>query len=150
MTDPPRLNTKSSMLCDRGRIALSYLGAYDDTMIDHEFVRMFTMATTTISQKFQIVIPKAMRDKFHLVPSQRLLIVEKGRVITLVPEVPNRLRERSKACPRRIFGRRRTDCEGVARLQRLDRILYGRTTRRTVCALSHLSVSAHHPNHRVV
>ena len=46
------------------------------------------MAMTTISPKFQIVIPKAVREKLHLVPSQRLQIVEKGGVITLVPEVP--------------------------------------------------------------
>ena len=76
------------MLCDRGGTALSCLGAYDDTMIDHEFVRRFTIATTTISPKFQIVIPKEVREKLHLAPSQRLQIVEKGGVITLVPEVP--------------------------------------------------------------
>ncbi|WHZ13209.1 MAG: hypothetical protein OJF52_000041 [Nitrospira sp.] len=45
------------------------------------------MATTTISPKFQIVIPKEVREKLHLVPSQRLQVVEKGGVITLVPEV---------------------------------------------------------------
>jgi AbrB family looped-hinge helix DNA binding protein len=46
------------------------------------------MATTTMSCKFQVVIPKEVRDKLHLTPRQRLLIVEKGGVITLVPEVP--------------------------------------------------------------
>jgi len=48
------------------------------------------MATTTISPspKFQIVIPKEVRDKLHLTPSQRLQVVEKGGVITLIPEVP--------------------------------------------------------------
>ena len=46
------------------------------------------MAMTTISPKFQIVIPKAVREKLHLAPSQRLQVVEKGGVITLVPEVP--------------------------------------------------------------
>ena len=46
------------------------------------------MATTTISSKFQVVIPKAVRDKLHLTPSQRLQVVEKGGVITLVPEMP--------------------------------------------------------------
>jgi AbrB family looped-hinge helix DNA binding protein len=57
-------------------------------MIDHELVRRFIMAMTTISPKFQIVIPKEVRDKLHLAPSQRLQVVEKGGVITLVPEVP--------------------------------------------------------------
>ena len=49
------------------------------------------MATTTISTKFQIVIPKEVRNKLHLSPQQRLQIVEKGGVITLVPEVPLKL-----------------------------------------------------------
>ncbi|MDE3243909.1 MAG: AbrB/MazE/SpoVT family DNA-binding domain-containing protein [Nitrospirota bacterium] len=46
------------------------------------------MATTTISPKFQIVIPKEVRDRLHLSPRQRLQVLEKGGVITLVPEVP--------------------------------------------------------------
>ncbi|TKS59617.1 MAG: AbrB family transcriptional regulator [Nitrospira sp.] len=46
------------------------------------------MATTTISPKFQIVIPKEVRDKLHLRPRQRLHVVEKGGLITLVPAVP--------------------------------------------------------------
>lgn len=46
------------------------------------------MATTTISPRFQIVIPKKVRDKLYLRPRQRLHVVEKGGVITLVPEVP--------------------------------------------------------------
>lgn len=45
------------------------------------------MATTTILNNFQIVIPKAVREKLHLRPRQRLHIVAKGGVITLVPEV---------------------------------------------------------------
>lgn len=46
------------------------------------------MPTATISPKFQIVIPKEVREKLRLAPSQRLQVVEKGGVITLVPEVP--------------------------------------------------------------
>jgi AbrB family looped-hinge helix DNA binding protein len=46
------------------------------------------MAETTISPKFQLVIPKEVREKLRLAPSQRLHVVEKGGVITLVPEVP--------------------------------------------------------------
>ena len=57
-------------------------------MIDRKLVGRFIMAMTTISPKFQIVIPKEVREKLHLAPSQRLQIVEKGGVITLVPEVP--------------------------------------------------------------
>jgi AbrB family looped-hinge helix DNA binding protein len=61
---------------------------YDDMMIDHALVGGFDMATTTISPKFQIVIPKEVREKLHLSPQQRLQVVEKGGVITLVPELP--------------------------------------------------------------
>ncbi len=46
------------------------------------------MARTTVSPKFQIVIPKEVREKLHLSPHQRLQVLEKGGVITLVPEVP--------------------------------------------------------------
>lgn len=46
------------------------------------------MATTTISSKFQVVITKEVRDKLRLIPGQRLQVVEKGGVITLVPELP--------------------------------------------------------------
>jgi AbrB family looped-hinge helix DNA binding protein len=45
------------------------------------------MAMATLSSKFQIVIPKAVREKLQLSPRQRLHVVEKGGVITLVPEV---------------------------------------------------------------
>jgi len=46
------------------------------------------MAHTTISSKFQIVIPKEIREKMHLTPQQRLQVIEKGGVISLVPEIP--------------------------------------------------------------
>ena len=46
------------------------------------------MSVTTISPKFQIVIPKDVREKLHLSPQQRLQVLEKGGVISLVPEVP--------------------------------------------------------------
>jgi AbrB family looped-hinge helix DNA binding protein len=46
------------------------------------------MATVTISSKFQIMIPKEVREKLRLRPRQRLQIIEKGGIITLVPEVP--------------------------------------------------------------
>jgi AbrB family looped-hinge helix DNA binding protein len=47
------------------------------------------MATATISSKFQIVIPKQVREKLRLRPRQRLQVIEKGRIIMLVQEVPD-------------------------------------------------------------
>lgn len=41
---------------------------------------------TTISSKFQIVIPKAIRNRLHLRPKQKLRILEKGGVLYLIPE----------------------------------------------------------------
>lgn len=46
------------------------------------------MSTITISSKYQIVIPKEIREKLRLSPRQRLQVLEKGGVISLVPEVP--------------------------------------------------------------
>ncbi len=40
---------------------------------------------TTISSKFQIVIPKAIRERLRLQPQQRLTIIEKGGVMHLIP-----------------------------------------------------------------
>ena len=56
------------------------------------------MAMTTISPKFQIVIPKEVREKLHLTPSQRLQIVEKGGVITLVPRSEEHTSELQSPC----------------------------------------------------
>lgn len=47
------------------------------------------MATVTISSKFQIVIPKQVREKLRLRPWQRLQVIEKGGIIMLVQEVPD-------------------------------------------------------------
>ncbi len=46
------------------------------------------MATATLSSKFQIVIPKEVRDRLQLAPRQRFQIFERGGHIVLVPEVP--------------------------------------------------------------
>ena len=71
------------------------------------------MAVTTISPKFQIVIPKEVREKLRRSPRQHLQIMEKDGIITPVPEVPIKLlKAHSKACPRRTCGRRRTHHKG--------------------------------------
>jgi AbrB family looped-hinge helix DNA binding protein len=47
-----------------------------------------TVIVTTISKNFQIVIPKEIREKLGLRSKQRLHVMEKSGVITLVPELP--------------------------------------------------------------
>ena len=46
------------------------------------------MSTTTISSKYQVVIPKDVREKLHLKSGQKMTVVVKGGVIYLVPEKP--------------------------------------------------------------
>lgn len=46
------------------------------------------MAQTIVSSKYQVVIPKAIRDRAHLQPGEKLTVLLKGRVISLVPDVP--------------------------------------------------------------
>lgn len=44
------------------------------------------MARTRVSPKYQIVIPKEVRESIDLRVGQELQVVTKGGVITLVPE----------------------------------------------------------------
>lgn len=46
------------------------------------------MARTKVSPKFQVVIPKEVRESANLKVGQELQVVSKGGVITLVPERP--------------------------------------------------------------
>ncbi len=46
------------------------------------------MATTTISSKYQVVIPKEVRNKLHLKSGQKMTVVTKGGVIYFIPEKP--------------------------------------------------------------
>ena len=46
------------------------------------------MATTTISSKYQIVIPKDIREKLHLKSGQQMAVVVKAGVVYLIPEKP--------------------------------------------------------------
>lgn len=43
------------------------------------------MQTVTISPKFQVVIPRPIRESMHLRPGQKIQIVEYGKRIELVP-----------------------------------------------------------------
>lgn len=44
------------------------------------------MASVTISPKFQVVIPRTVRDRLQLKPGQRLQIVEYAGRLELIPE----------------------------------------------------------------
>jgi len=46
------------------------------------------MARTRVSPKFQVVIPKEVREGIGLRVGEELQVVSKGGVITLVPERP--------------------------------------------------------------
>ncbi|MHB8989714.1 MAG: AbrB/MazE/SpoVT family DNA-binding domain-containing protein [Desulfobulbia bacterium] len=41
----------------------------------------------TISSKYQVVIPKPVREHLHLKPQQKVTILEKDRMLILVPQV---------------------------------------------------------------
>jgi len=46
------------------------------------------MARTRVSPKYQVVIPKEVRESIDLRVGQEFQVVSKGGVITLVPERP--------------------------------------------------------------
>ncbi|TAN44586.1 MAG: AbrB family transcriptional regulator [Nitrospirae bacterium] len=46
------------------------------------------MMTATISPKFQVMIPKVVRETLHLKPGQKMSVVAKGSIIYFVPEKP--------------------------------------------------------------
>jgi AbrB family looped-hinge helix DNA binding protein len=43
------------------------------------------METATLSSKFQIMIPKHVRERLRLRPGQKFTVVEKGDSVVLVP-----------------------------------------------------------------
>lgn len=44
------------------------------------------MESVRISPKFQVVIPREVREKLHLVPGQKMQVVAYGNRIELIPE----------------------------------------------------------------
>ncbi len=40
---------------------------------------------TTISSKYQVVIPKPVRERLKLKPQQKLTVIEKDRMLILIP-----------------------------------------------------------------
>jgi len=62
------------------------------SLIDHVIVIRnnieggFDMQTVTVSPKYQVVIPKAVREALHLRPGQKMQVVEYDGRIELIPE----------------------------------------------------------------
>lgn len=46
------------------------------------------MTYGSVSPKYQVVIPKEVRESLKLKPGQRLMIIAKGNVIHMIPEIP--------------------------------------------------------------
>ena len=46
------------------------------------------MNTVTLSSKYQLVIPRAVRERLDLEPGAKLTVIEKGGIVYLVPERP--------------------------------------------------------------
>lgn len=46
------------------------------------------MAIVTVSSKYQVVIPREVRRGLGLKPGQKLIVLEKGGIISLVPDEP--------------------------------------------------------------
>ncbi|HEX9021377.1 MAG TPA: AbrB/MazE/SpoVT family DNA-binding domain-containing protein [Nitrospirota bacterium] len=46
------------------------------------------MPSTTISPKFQVVIPKDIREQLHLKSGQKMTVIVKGGVVSFIPEKP--------------------------------------------------------------
>ena len=42
---------------------------------------------TTISSKYQVVIPKPARERLNLKPKQKLTVIEKDNMLILIPQV---------------------------------------------------------------
>lgn len=58
-----------------------------NSLIDQRKVRHF-MASTRVSSKYQVVIPKEVRLQVPIATGQVLQVIAKGGVITLVPDRP--------------------------------------------------------------
>ena len=46
------------------------------------------MQTVTVSPKYQVVIPKPVREHLHLKPKQKLTVIEKDNMLILIPQQP--------------------------------------------------------------
>ena len=44
------------------------------------------MQSVTVSPKFQVVIPRSVRDRLHLRPGQKMQVIEYSGRVELIPE----------------------------------------------------------------
>ena len=49
---------------------------------------MTQVPSVTVSPKFQVVIPKEVRERLGIIPGQKLRVWDDGRSIQLVPATP--------------------------------------------------------------
>lgn len=62
------------------------------------------MTRTTVSPKFQVVIPKEVREQIPIKSGQRVTMVAKNGVIYIVPRIPlKKLRGSLRGLPTRRF-----------------------------------------------
>lgn len=58
------------------------------------------MARATVSPKFQIVIPKEIRERYELKPGQQVALIDRDGYVALVPQRPiSELRGIAKGAP---------------------------------------------------
>lgn len=48
------------------------------------------MNEVKVSPKYQVVIPREVREELHIRPGQKMIVIASGGMITLVPDVPMR------------------------------------------------------------
>lgn len=48
------------------------------------------MASTTVSSRYQVVIPKEVREQLNIQPGQKMQVIAKHGIVHLVPVVPLR------------------------------------------------------------
>jgi len=50
--------------------------------------RSIVLGVVILSSKFQVVIPQEVRERLNLKPGQKIVVIEKGGVVHLIPQRP--------------------------------------------------------------